>query len=434
MKTIQTAILGFGTVGTGIYHILTQNHGSIEHREQLDMKVKRIYVRDIQKPLRMQVENKEALLCNNIDDIIGDREIEIVFEAMGGIDPAREFIVRLLEAGKTVVTANKEVVAKHWPEFEAAARKSGAGFYIEATSGGGIPIIRTLLDGMQGNNIDRLMGIINGTTNYILTKMTEEDASYEDVLKEAQELGFAEADPTADVEGWDVVYKLSILASIAFHARVEYDQIYREGISKISKEDIAVAKELGYVIKLLAIGKKMGGSHGQMQLRVHPTMIPVTHPLASVRGSFNAVFLHGDAVDDLMLYGRGAGQLPTASAMVSDAVYAAKAEKHAYMTFDNSYGAPQTLTLQPDWDSAYCVRLYVADKPGVLADITSVFAKYGVSIHSIMQRGAADEKGEEASLVIITHTAKELAVQQSVREIQELSRIKEVQSLIRVEY
>ena len=432
MKQIQSAILGFGTVGTGIYRILTETHGSIEHREHLDMQIKRILVRDKTRAPRMEIA-ANTVLTDRIEDILQDPDISIVFETMGGVHPAREYIIQALEAGKTVVTANKEVVAKHWPDFEEAAKKTGAGFYVEATSGGGIPIIRTLLDGMQGNDIEALMGIINGTTNYILTKMTEENASYEDVLKEAQELGFAEADPTADVEGWDVVYKLSILASIAFHARVEYESIYREGIAQISKEDIAVAKELGYVIKLLAIGKKVGGTHGKLELRVHPTMVPMTHPLASVRGSFNAVFLHGSAVDDLMLYGRGAGQLPTASAMVSDGIYAAKAHSHAYMTFNNAYGAPQTLTLQSDWHSGYCMRLKVEDRPGVLADITKVFADNQVSIHSIMQRNPENKSDNTVSIVIITHTEKELSVQAAAQTFEKMDTVHKVESLMRVE-
>lgn len=431
MKNIQVGIMGFGTVGTGVYRILTEQYQDLIHRENLDLKIKCILDNRVSDE-RLKMLPDPSLVTDSFEKLLNDQEITIVFECMGGTVPAREYILKLLEAGKTIVTSNKEVMAKHWPEFEAAAKKSGAGLYFEATAGGGIPIVRTLLDAMQGNNIELLMGIVNGTTNYILTKMAEEDASYEDVLKEAQALGYAEANPEADVDGWDCVYKLSILGSMAFHARIEYQSIYREGISKVSKEDMAIAKELGYVIKLLAIGKKIGGHKGNLQLRVHPTMIPVTHPLAAARGVFNAVFIHGNAVDDLMLLGRGAGQMPTASAMVSDAIYATKQQKHAYMTFDNTIGAPQTLSLQQDWLSGYCVRLRVQDQTGVLSDVARAFADNGVSIHSMIQRKHEEDTGE-TTMVIITHTAKELSVQATIATMKKMSCIIEIESLMRVE-
>lgn len=431
LKTVNVAILGFGTVGAGIYRILTENHDSIAHREILDMQVKRVLVRDFENEPNINLARREVF-TTNIADIVNDPEITIVCECMGGTEPARTFILQMLEAGKTVATSNKEVVAKHWPEFEQAAKKTGAGFYIEATAGGGIPIIRTLIDGMQANNIDKIMGIVNGTTNYILTKMDEENASFEEVLKEAQQLGYAEANPASDVEGWDCVYKLSILGSIAFHARVELESIYREGITQVSKEDFAIAKELGYTIKLLAIGKKTGGTGGKLEVRVHPTMIPHTHPLASIRGVFNGVFMHGDAIDDVMLYGRGAGQMPTASAVVSDVIYAAKASKHAYMTFNNTYGAPQTLSLQKDWQSGFSLRLHVNDKPGVLSRVSKVLADHGVSIRSMMQRG--EECEGHASILIVTHQAQELAMQKAVQELKTLDCVDQIQGLMRVEH
>lgn len=434
IKKARLAIFGFGTVGAGVYRVFSEQHDDIVHREQLDMQIRRVLIRDFESEPNLHIAKDQSIFTTDVSDIVRDPDISIVFECMGGVEPARTFILQALNAGKTVVTSNKEVVAKHWPEFEAAAKKAGAGFYIEATAGGGIPIVRTLLDGMQGNNIDKLMGIVNGTTNYILTKMAEEDASYEEVLKEAQSLGYAEANPAADVEGWDSVYKLSILGAIAFHARIEYDAIYREGITQVSKEDIAVAKELGYVIKLLAIGKKVGGRGGRLELRVHPTMLPLTHPLASVRGVFNAVFLHGSAVDDVMLYGRGAGQMPTASAMASDAIYAAKTGEHAYMTFKNEYGAPQTLSLQPDWQSGYSIRMCVEDKAGVLANIAKTLADNGVSIHSMMQRGHGEEPGDMAMIIIITHTAQELSVQAALSALKELDCVGEIHSVMRVEH
>jgi len=305
MKQVNIAILGFGTVGSGVYQVLTEGRASIQHREQLNIDVRRILVRDLVTERNIGAAPME-LFTTSYADIVNDPEISIVVECMGGTVPAKDYILRALAAGKTVVTSNKEVLAKHWPDFERQAKETGAGLYFEATAGGGVPIIRTLLDAMQANNITRLMGIINGTTNYILTKMTEEGRNYAEVLAEAQKLGYAEANPSADVEGWDSVYKLSILASIAFHARVNIDDIYREGITRVSAEDIAVAKKLGYTIKLLAIGKKMDN---HLEVRVHPTMLHNSHPLAHVSGVFNGIFLTGDAVDDIMLYGRG-GQAP----------------------------------------------------------------------------------------------------------------------------
>ena len=431
MKTVNVAILGFGTVGTGIYKVLTGSHHDIMHREGLDFSVARVLIRDFEHEPNLELAPCE-LFTTDYAQIVNDPQISIVCECMGGIEPARTLILACLASGKTVVTSNKEVVAKHWPEFEQEAKKTGTGFYIEATAGGGVPIVRTILDSMQGNNIDLLFGIVNGTTNYILTKMTEQGDSYEKVLAEAQALGYAEADPTADVEGWDCVYKLAILASIAFHARVEIESIYREGITKITAEDFAVAKEMGYVIKLLAIGKKIGGPSGDLQVRVHPTMIPQSHPLAGVRDVFNGVFLHGDAVDDIMLYGRGAGQMPTASAVVSDMVYAAKTEKHRYMTFNNAFGAPQTLSLQEDWLSGFSIRMSVADESGVLSQLAQVFADHNISILSMKQRGIIDDKGD-ASIIFITHTAKELAVRAAVEQLRNLPCVKSVDSVMRVE-
>ncbi len=430
-KKVRVGILGFGTVGCGVYRVITEGHDSIAHREWLDLAVKRVLVRDFVNEPNIDKAPREVF-TTAIDEIVNDPEISIVCECMGGTEPARSFILACLNAGKTVATSNKEVVAKHWPEFEAAAKASGAGFYIEATAGGGVPIVRTLIDAMPSNNIESLMGIVNGTTNYILTKMEEEGLNFDDVLKEAQALGYAEANPAADVEGWDCVYKLAILGSMAFHARVEIDAIHREGITKVSKEDMAIAREMGYTIRLLAIGKKIGGSHGHIELRVHPTMVPLSHPLASVRGVFNAIFLHGDAVDDIMLYGRGAGQMPTASAVVADVIYAAKAHEHRYMTFDNTFGAPQTLTLQKDWISGYCVRLLVKDSTGVLEQIAGVFAKNGLSIHTMMQRGEDSTDGC-VTIVIITHHAKELALQTAVESMRDLDCVVSVENVIRVE-
>ena len=427
MKTVQVGIMGFGTVGAGVYKILTGDRHSIEHRERLEILVKRILVRNFQNR-NMGLAPRETF-TTDAQELIGDPEINIIVECMGGEEPARQYIVGALKAGKTVVTSNKEVLAKNWPHFERAAKETGAGLYFEATAGGGIPIIRTLIDGMQANEISLLMGIINGTTNYILTKMTEEGQDYAKVLREAQELGYAEANPEADVEAWDCVYKFSILASIAFHARVNIDAIYREGITKVSAEDIAIARELGYVIKLLAIGKK---SEGNLEVRVHPTMLPKNHPLASVRGVFNAVYMEGSAVGDVMLYGRGAGEMPTASAVVSDIIYASKTDRHGYMTFVNEFDAPQWLVHQKDWLSAYFIRLTVADEIGVLCNITGVFARNNVSIHSVMQHNE-NAAGGTVNLDFITDSARELSFQGALNDLHTLPCVRSVDSVMRVE-
>lgn len=430
-EKVKIAILGFGTVGLGVYRVISENVDQLLHREKIEYSVKRILEKDLTSGVNLDKAPKE-LFTTDINEIINDKEISTVCECIGGVEPARTFILKVLESGKNVVTSNKEVVAKHWPEFQAAAEKSGAGFYIEATAGGGMPIIRTLIDSMQANNIDLIMGIVNGTTNYILTKMTQEGADYAKTLAQAQALGYAEANPAADVEGWDCVYKLSILSSIAFHARVSIDEIYREGITGVTVEDIKIAKDLGYVIKLLAIGKKFKGMNGELQVRVHPTMIPMTHPLATVNGVFNGVFLHGHAVDDIMLYGRGAGEQPTASAMVSDLIYASHTTNHKYMTFVNTYDAAKTHIIQNDWISAYCIRMNVKDEAGVLAKVASIFANHGISIKNALQR-SIDKDSHSATIIFITHQAKEASLQAAVTEIKALPVVSEIQSVMRVE-
>jgi len=428
MKKFTIAILGFGTVGSGVYRIATENHSDIAHREHIDLEVGRILVRDFEHEPNLHMAPM-PLFTTSIEDILTDANIDIVVECMGGVEPARSYILRSLESGKTVVTSNKEVMSKHWYEFEAAAKKTGAGLYLEATVGGGIPIIRTIIDSMQANNIERVMGIINGTTNYILTKMAEEGLAFDEVLREAQKLGYAEANPTADVEGFDAMYKLSILSSMAFHAHMPIDVIYREGITKLTAEDFEAAKLLGYEIKLLAIGKKNGNA---IEVRVHPTMLPKTHPLASVRGVFNAVFLTGHAVDDIMLYGRGAGCMPTASAVMSDVIYACHADgHHRYMTFKNEADMSDEIQLVKDFNCTYCIRLSVSDAPGTMASISSVFASYGVSLKDVLQLGTSS--GSSSHITFMTHMAKELSVQAALEEIKSLPCVCAVESVIRAE-
>ena len=428
MKHYQAALLGFGTVGSGVYRVLTENGKQITHREGIEISVKRILVRDFEHEPNLNLAPRSTF-TTSFDEIADDPEIDIVVECMGGIEPARSFILRALSAGKTVVTSNKEVMSKHWPAFEHAAKSTGAGLYLEATVGGGIPILRTILDSMQANNISRVMGIINGTTNYILTQMTEAGQSFADALADAQRLGYAEANPTADVEGFDATYKLSILASMAFHAHLPIEVIYREGITKLTKADFETAQLLGYKIKLLAIGKKQDN---RIEVRVHPTMLPDTHPLSSVRGVFNAIFLTGNAVDDVMLYGRGAGCMPTASAVVSDIVYACHAEKrHQYMTFVNEASMSGEIELVKDFSCIYCIRLHVADKPGTMAAIAGAFAEQGVSLKSVVQLGETD--GVSSRITFLTHRASEFGVKEALKKIEALDCVNAVESVIRVE-
>ncbi len=420
MRTVNIALLGLGTVGAGVYKTILAEKPNIEHKENLSLNIKKVFA------LKYSVELPKDKIAKEFDEIINDDEIAIVVELMGGLSPAKEFIIKALSAGKTVVTANKELLARHWPELNAAAVKKGSGLYFEASVGGGIPVLRTISDSLQANTIHSVLGIINGTTNYILTKMSEDGGSYEDVLKEAQALGFAEADPKNDVEGFDAAYKLSILASLAFHARVPFDYIHTEGITKITSDDIEFAKELGYVIKLLAIGKKNGRT---IEARVHPTMIPQKHPLASVRGSFNAIFISGTPVDDLMLYGRGAGEFPTASAVISDIINACNVISHKYPTFRNEYEVAKELVFENNWKSEYYIRIIAEDKPGVLAKIAGIFAKYNVSIASVIQKGRS---GKSVPLIFVTHIANEISIKQAEADINYIPEIISVANIIRV--
>ena len=426
MAIVKIGFLGFGNIGTGVYRILHENGGEIFHREGLELKVEKILVRDVKKPRKAAIDT--ALFTDSIEDIISNPDIELVAEFMGGVDPAREYILKVLGSGKSVVTANKEVMAKHWHELEKAAQQNGVGLYYEASVAGGIPIIKAVRESLQANRIHEIMGIINGTTNYILTKMSEEGRSFAEVLSEAQRLGYAEPDPTADIEGFDAMYKLSILSSISFHARVHIDRIYREGITGITVEDIEYGKTLGYAIRLLAIGKKRENS---IEVRVHPTFIPFNHPLAAVRDSYNAIFIKGDAVGNLMLYGRGAGDMPTGSAIVSDIITAChQKHKHRYSTFYNENKASLEVDFEQDWETEFFVRLSVKDKPGVLAKIAGIFGKYGVSIASVIQKGHGEET---VPLIFVTHNAKELSMKKAIEDIRNEQDVIKVENVIRVE-
>ncbi len=422
MKKVGVAILGLGVVGGGTYEILTKNREFYQKTQNVDISVECVLELNRERALKLGVP--EEKIMSNIAEVICNPDVNIVVEVIGGIDAAREFVLAALNAGKTVVTSNKELFCKYSHELERAAKRQNAGLYFEASCVGGVPIIRTLLDGLQANHITSMMGIINGTTNFILTKMSNEGISYEEALKEAQALGYAESNPVADVEGFDAAYKLSILSSLAFHTKVPFSKVFREGITGVTREMIADGKELGYCLKLLAIGKQTDAG---IEVRVHPTFVRTGHPLAAVNDSFNAVYLTGDAVGEVMLYGRGAGALPTGSAIVSDVIYAATHSEIRYSTFKNTANAEKDVRFPSDFSSAYYLRIKVSDKTGVLAKIAALFAKYNISIVEMLQKG----EGETASVTLITHETRELAIRNAVSKINALE-VASVESVLRV--
>ena len=423
-KTVKIGFLGCGNVGGGVWRLLNGFAKEIDHRAGLRFEVKRVLVRSLNK--QRDITFPEGVLTDRVEDVLNDPDISIVLEFLGGEQPAADWIRMALERGKTVVTANKVAFALHWHELQKAAQQSGAGLYYEAAVCGAIPIIHTLEESLQANRISYIYGIVNGTTNYILTRMSKEGAEYADVLADAQKLGLAEPDPSSDVEGYDAAYKLSILASLAFHGRVPFENVYVEGITGVQAEDIRCGQELGYTLKLLAIAKRDGLL---VETRVHPTFIKNEHPMANVSDAFNAVFLRGHACGEMMFMGRGAGDLPTASAIVSDLVRAAAAEKHLYPTFENDLHPTVALQKNTDWQTAFYVRMHAVDKPGVLAKIAQTFAAYDVSIAVMQQKGA--QADGHVTLVFITHQASEKAMEQAIARL--TPDIASVQSVLRVE-
>jgi homoserine dehydrogenase len=419
---ITVGLLGCGNVGTGVVRILTDHADRITARVGVPVHLGPVAVRNT---ARMR-DVTPAHLTSSPHEVTTNPRIDIVIEAMGGIEPARSLIVEALEAGKSVVTANKELISTFGDELLALAHGKGARLEYEAAVAGGIPIIKPLRESLAGDRVRRVLGILNGTTNYILTQMTERGMAFEQALADAQHLGYAERDPSADIEGNDAAAKAAILASLAFDIQVVAGDVYREGITRVTASDIAFAHRMGYVIKLLAIAEDDGQHIG---VRVHPCLIPADHPLASVRDSFNAVFVEADAVGDLMFYGRGAGSLPTASAVVGDVVSAARAllsgEQPAALAVRDS----TSLRSFDELIAQYSVRLSVSDEPGVLAQIASVFGTHSVSIKSVWQEGT----GDTAELVFITHAAREGAVQNTVRELQSLASVRDITSVLRVE-
>lgn len=424
MKEVIIGFLGCGNVGGGVWNLLENFRREIAHRNHLSVRVKKVLVRDVNKARSCAVPVE--LLTTNVEDVVSDPEISIVVEFMGGEQPATEYMLRALNAGKTVVTANKVAVALNWHRLQAAAQEKNVGLYYEASVCGAIPIINVLQNSLQANRIGHMMGIINGTTNYILSRMYENGEDYKDVLGDAQRLGLAEPNPAADVEGLDAAYKLSIMASLAFHGRVPFPKVYTEGITKLTAMDISCGKEMGYVLKLLAIAKRDGNT---VQVRVHPTFLPESHPLSSVNGSFNAVYLNGHACQEMMLQGRGAGDMPTASAVVSDILRAATAEIHLHPTFANTPEADPSLIFDDNWESQYFIRLAAEDRPGVLAKIATWLSQENVSIATMLQKGKADD--DRVPLIIVTHAAPEKSLRKALTAFDEA--LCTVESVIRVE-
>ena len=423
-ESVRIGLLGCGNVGAAFVNLVNERATAIAERTGIRLSITKVAVRDAKASRGVALP--AGAFVTDVNSVVEDPDVDLIVEAMGGLSPAREAITAALGKGKPVVTANKTLLAETGAEMFAVADATGVDLLFEAAVAGGIPFIRPLRESLRGEPIGRVMGIVNGTTNFILSKMTEEGADYADVLREAQRLGFAEADPTADVEGFDAAAKCAIIASIAFAADVRSADVYREGITSIGANDIAVAHRLGYVIKLLAVAERTKGSE-QLSVRVHPAMVPATHPLASVRDAYNAIFVEGAAVGSLMFYGRGAGGDPTASAILGDVIDAAvnlRKETHAML---GSFARP-VFTPINDMTSEYLLSFEVLDQPGVLHAITGVFAKNGVSIRAAEQVGI----GESARLVFITHSAREASVQQCLGELDGLGVVKSSDGLIRV--
>ncbi len=420
---MRIGVLGCGNVGAPLIELIAAQAASIEARTGLKLEVATVAVRNLSKDRGISLA--DGVLTRDAHSVVNDPTIDLVVEVIGGIEPARELISTALANGKPVITGNKELLANVGTELYAQADAAGVDLLFEASVAGGIPLMRALRESLRGEPVTRVMGIVNGTTNFILTKMTEEGADYMVALSEAQALGFAERDPTADVEGFDAGAKTAIIATIAFGVKVVAGDVYHEGISQITAADIAVARRLGYVVKLLGIAEQM--PTGEVAVRVHPAMVPVTHPLASVRESYNAVFVEGKAVGSLMFYGRGAGGSPTASAVLGDLIDAAVNLSNGTHGTIGTFGKAVTLPID-ETTAEYLLSLDVADKPGVLHAVTGVFARHGVSIRAAEQEGNAPD----ARLVFITHEAKESAVQATMRELRELDVVRSIGGLLRV--
>jgi homoserine dehydrogenase len=427
LKAISIGLLGLGTVGTGVVNIIEHHQDKLMHQVGCPVKIKKVLVQDLNKVRGVQLD--PLLLTNNADDILSDPDIDVIIEVMGGMSETKKYMIEALRNGKHVVTANKDLMALHGSELLTVASESGCDLYYEASVAGGIPIIRTIVDGLASDRIVKMMGIVNGTTNFILTKMSQEGRPYQEVLKEAQELGFAESDPTADVEGLDAARKMTILATLGFSMKIDLDDVKVNGISQISEEDLNYGKQLGYTMKLIGLAHRDGE---KVEVSVQPTLLSNRHPLAAVNNEYNAIYVYGEAVGETMFYGPGAGSLPTATAIVSDLVAVMKNMrlgvngKNAVTPQFEKY-----LKQEDEKYSKYFLRLHVKDEVGVFAEITSIFAHHGVSFEKILQLPV--KKNEVAEIVLVTHQAASSEYQNILSILRDLSFIKEIKSSYRVE-
>ncbi|KAB0665726.1 homoserine dehydrogenase [Oryzomonas japonica] len=434
MSDIKVGLIGYGNIGAGVVKLLQQNADVIRSKVGAGIALKRIADLDITSDRGVTVD--PACLTTDVNAIFDDPEISVVIELMGGYEPAKTFVLKAIEKGKHIVTANKALLALHGDEIFAAAARKGVEVQFEASVGGGIPVLTSIKGNLAANRIDSVFGIMNGTCNYILTRMTQEGADFADMLAAAQKLGYAEPNPTFDIEGVDTAHKLAILVSLCFGTRIDFNSIYTEGISRISALDVKFASEFGYRIKLLAIGKL---NNGQVEARVHPTMIPLQNPLAEVNGVFNAIRLHGDFVGPVMFYGRGAGQNPTASAIVGDLIglsrsmMAGAGRRMAPLGFMDDQVATLPLKPMSEIVSKYMLRFSALDQPGVLSAISGALGRHGISIESMVQTSHQADDAAPVPIVIMTHEAREGAVQAALAEIDRFDVISQKTGFIRIE-
>lgn len=426
MQKINIAILGFGTVGQGVWKILNTNKKEILMKCGYEIEVSKILVSDISKPRKTKVSKE--LLTTDINEILEDDSIKIVIELIGGSEPATEYMLRSMKCKKHVVTANKLALATKGERLFETAETEGVLFYYEASVGGGIPIIRGINESLTANKIEKIVGIVNGTTNYILTKMTEEGLEFTEALKGAQEKGYAEADPTSDIEAFDAVYKLAIMSSLSFGSKIDVNSIYREGITKIKAADIEYAKKLGYVIKLLAVGTE---SSDGLELRVHPAMVPKEHPIANVNDVFNAILINGNAVGELMLYGKGAGDLPTGSAVVGDIISIIRniTNEAAVTAVNNNWGLKKVKASSQS-KSAFYIRLSAKGKPKIIGEITEVLTKHNIRLVNVVYE---TEKKENISLILITSETSLGELYKALDIMKDVSGINGIENVIRIE-
>lgn len=427
MKPVKIGLLGLGTVGTGVVRIIEGHQEDLQRQVGCPIQIERILVRDTDKARSVEVSHSK--LTSDPWEVINDPAIDVIVEVMGGIGEAKDYILSALERGKHIVTANKDLMARSGHEILQKAAENSCDVFYEASVAGGVPILRTLVEGFSSDRIYKMMGIVNGTTNYILTKMSREGASYDDVLKEAKALGYAEADPTSDVEGFDAAYKMTILATLGFHAKAEFGDVNVKGITGVTKEDILYANRLGYEMKLLGIAENQDGC---MSISVEPTMVRRGHPLASVGGVFNAIYVYGEAVGETMFYGRGAGEMPTATSVVADIVAVVKNLKLGVngRTASAAYKEKKLKTSE-QIEAKYFVLLHVDDKAGVLAQITQIFGEHGVSLESVIQQ--PNSSSPHAEIVIITHDATKASMETVLRTFESLPVVQSIRSVYRVE-